>query len=445
MGFWQIPLTKDSAKLTTFITPFECFFFKRLPFAIASAPEHFQNRMVTEVTEGLEGVVCHIDDVLVWGRTQEEHDARLHAALEKIQKAGITLNMEKCDLSKSEVSFLGHVVSASGISPDPGKTEAVKRMQEPMTVSELRSFLGMVNQLGKFIPQLAERDKPLRDLLSKKNCWMWGVEQARAFQDLKDALTSPPVLAMYDSSRECKVSADASSYGLGGVLFQKWDEEWRPIAYMSQSLTPTEQRYAQVEKEALGLTWACERFRNFLIGKHFQLETDHKPLLSLLGSQALDALPPRIQRFRMCLMRYSYSMSHVAGKCLWTADTLSRAPVKREETPADKELFEDTNIYIDMVMDNLPASTAYLEELRDQLQRDSVCARVMQLCIKGWPAHGTGEPALRLYWAERALLTVQDGLLLKGQRLVIPSTMRNDVLAKLHEGHQGVVKCRERA
>ncbi|KAL6455308.1 hypothetical protein MHYP_G00362590 [Metynnis hypsauchen] len=445
MGFWQIPLTKDSAKLTTFITPFGRYFFKRLPFGIASAPEHFQNRMVTEVTEGLEGVVYHMDDVLVWGRTQDEHDARLHATLEKIQKAGITLNIDKCDLSKSEVSFLGHVVSANGISPDPSKTEAVKRMQEPTTVSELRSFLGMVNQLGKFIPQLAERDKPLRDLLSKNNCWMWGVDQARAFQDLKDALASPPVLAMYDPNRECKVSADASSYGLGGVLLQKWNEEWRPIAYMSRSLTPTEQRYAQIEKEALGLTWACERFRNFLIGKHFQLETDHKPLLSLLGSQPLDALPPQIQRFRMRLMRYSYSISHVSGKCLWTADTLSRAPVKRGEVPADKELFEDTNIYVDMVMENLPASTAYLEELRDQLQRDSVCARVMQLCAEGWPAHGINEPALKLYWTERALLTVQDGLLLKGQRLVIPSTMRNDVLNKLHEGHQGEVKCRERA
>ncbi|XP_061920402.1 uncharacterized protein K02A2.6-like [Entelurus aequoreus] len=445
MGFWQIPLTADSAKLTTFITPFGRYYFRRLPFGIASAPEHFQNRMVTEVTEGLEGVVCHMDDVLVWGRTQKEHDARLHATLEKIQKAGITLNVDKCDLSKSEVTFLGHVLSTSGISPDPSKTEAVRKMQEPTTVTELRSFLGMINQLGKFVPQLAERDKPLRDLLSKKNCWVWGVDQARAFQDLKDALTSTPVLAMYDPNRECKVSADASSYGLGGVLLQKWEEEWRPVAYMSRSLTPTEQRYAQVEKEALGLTWACERFRNFLIGKHFQMETDHKPLLSLLGSQALDALPPRIQRFRMRLMRYSYSISHVPGKCLWTADTLSRAPVKREETAADKELFEETNIYADMVLENLPASADYLEELREQLQRDSVCAQVMQLCAEGWPAHGSKEPALRLYWAEQAFLTVQDGVLLKGHRLVIPSTMRNYVLAKLHEGHQGVVKCRQRA
>ncbi|KAK5906498.1 hypothetical protein CgunFtcFv8_002359 [Champsocephalus gunnari] len=277
--------------------------------------------MTTEVTEGLGkarlvGVVCHMDNVLVWGQPQEEHDPRLYAVLEKIQKAGITLNVEKCDISKQEVTYLGHVITASGIRSDPSKTEAVRKMEEPKNVSELRSFLGMVNQLGMFIPQLAERDKPLQDLLSKKNCWLWGIDQARAFQDLKDSLISPPVLAMYDTNRETKVSADASSYGLGSVLLQKLEEDWRPVAYMSRSLTQTEQRDAQVENEVLGLTWNCERFRNFLIGRHFELDTDHKPLLSLLGSQALDALPPWIQRFRMGLMDYSYSITHVPGKSL---------------------------------------------------------------------------------------------------------------------------------
>ena len=202
---------------------------------------------------------------------------------------------------------------------------------------------------------------------------------------------------MYDTNRETKVSADVSSYGLGSVLLQEWEEDWRPVAYMSHSLTQTEQRYAQVEKEALGLTWACERFRNFRIGRHIELETDHKPLLSLLGSQPLDALPPRIQRFRMRLMRYSYSITHVPGKSLWMADTLSRAPVKRDATPDEKEFLESTNIYVDMIIDSLPASMAYLEELKEQLAKDSVCGRVMQLCEEKWPAHSNSEPALKLY------------------------------------------------
>lgn len=315
------------------------------------------------------------------GRTQEEHNARLHAVLEKIQKAGITLNFQKCNLSKQEVTFLEHVISDGGISPDPSKTEAVKKMEEPKNVSELRSFHDMVNQLGKFIPQLAERDKALQDLLSKKNCWLWGLDQARAFQDLKDSLTSPPMLAMFDLNRDTKVSADVTSYDLDSILLQKWKEEWRPVACVSRSLTGTEQRYTQEEKEALSVTWARERLRNFLTTKHFLLEMDLKPLLSLLGSQALDAFPPQNQRFRMCLMRYSYSIAHVLGKSLWMADTLSRAPVKREETNDETDFLENTNIYVDMIKDNLPASTAYLEELKEQLQRDSVCARVMQMCV----------------------------------------------------------------
>uniref|UniRef100_A0A3B1J669 ribonuclease H n=1 Tax=Astyanax mexicanus TaxID=7994 RepID=A0A3B1J669_ASTMX len=403
MGFWQIPLAPDSAKLTTFITPFGRYFFNRLPFGIASAPEHFQNRMATEVTEGLEGVVCHMDDVLVWGQSQDEHDARLRSVLKKMETAGITLNTEKCSLSQREVKFLGHIISDSGVMPDPEKTAAVKDMPEPTNVSELRSFLGMVNQLGKFIPQLVEKDKPLRDLLSKKNCWLWGPDQVKAFNDLKKDLSSTPVLALYDPNKETKLSADASSYGLGSVLLQKWGEQWRPVAYASRSLTQVEQRYAQVEKEALGLTWACERFRDFLIGRYFEMETDHKPLLSLLGAQALDALPPRIQRFRMRLMRYSYKISHVPGKSLWTADTLSRAPLLKKTDNADEELMESTNIYMDSIIEHLPASSTYLDGLREHLKADSVCSRVMTMCQEGWPEFNRCTGPEKQYWGSTCL------------------------------------------
>ncbi|MGL5119430.1 MAG: reverse transcriptase domain-containing protein [Plesiomonas shigelloides] len=126
--------------------------------------------MVTEVTEGLDGVVCHMDDILVWGRSQEEHYEHLHTVLQKVEKASVTLNLDKCSLSQHKVKFLGHIISDSSVQPDPTKTTAVQEMPEPTTIKELRSVLGMVNQLGKFIPLVAEKDKPLRDLLSKKNC-----------------------------------------------------------------------------------------------------------------------------------------------------------------------------------------------------------------------------------------------------------------------------------
>lgn len=441
MGFWQIPLSKDCAHYTTFITPFGRYFFNRLPFGIASAPEHFQNRMVTEVTESLEGVVCHMDDVLIWGSTQAEHDTRAHAVLQRAQAAGITLNTAKCEFSKTKVKFLGYIISADGISSDPEKTRAVREMDSPHNISELRSFLGMVNQLGKFVPNLAEKDKALRDLLSKKNMWYWGPEQQRAFTSLKQELASTPVLQLYDPNKELKISADALSYGLGSVLLQKCRETWVPVAYASRALTSTEQRYAQVEKEALALTWACERFSDFITGLHFELETDHKPLVS---SQALDSLPPRIQRFRMRLMRYRYAIRHVPGKSLTTADTLSRAPLKNGETDGDG-LMEETNIYVDSVIASLPASKTYLSELREQLSADSVCAEVMKYCIEGWPDRSRLDALVRPYWTERAVLSTHNGLLLRGTRLVIPSVMRNRVLEKIHEGHQGIVKCRERA
>ena len=153
-GFWQIPLSEESRLLTTFITPVGQFCFNKLPFGISSAPEHFQKRM-SAVLCGLEGVVCQMDDVLIFGRDQQEHDARLFNALTKISNAGVTLNPEKCEVSKNSIKFLGHVIDANGIYPDPEKTRALHQMSQPSNVSGLRRFLGMANQLGKFSPNLA--------------------------------------------------------------------------------------------------------------------------------------------------------------------------------------------------------------------------------------------------------------------------------------------------
>ena len=284
-GFWQIKLSKESALLATFITPFGRFCFNRLPFGITSAPEYFQKRM-SSILSGLEGVVGMVDDILVSGSTQQQHDQRLEKVLDKIGEAGVTLNAAKCAFSQPSVRFLGQLVDETGINPDPEKVKAVQAMKEPTNISELRRFLGMVNQLAKFSPSTAETTKPLRDLLSKKNAWTWGDSQQRAFNKVKQELSSAPTLALYDSQRETVVAADASSYSPGAVLTQKQsDGSYRPVVYASRALTPTKQRYAQIEKEALALTWACERFEEYLLGMKFQLHTDHKPLVPILGSR----------------------------------------------------------------------------------------------------------------------------------------------------------------
>ena len=190
----------------------------------------------------------------------------------------------------------------------------------------------MCNQLSKFAPNLADKTKPLRQLLNKRSQWVWEQPQRSALREVKETLTTRPVLALFNQTRETIVSADASSYGLGAVLLQRQqDGELKPISYISRSLTPTEQRYAQIEKEALAFTWACERFADFLLGMEFHIHTNHKPLVPLFGSKNLDELPIRVQRFRL---RYRFTISHVPGASLKVADALSRAPCS-EAQPAD--------------------------------------------------------------------------------------------------------------
>ena len=300
-GFWQIPLAKDSRLLTTFVTPYGWFCFNKLPFGISSAPEVFQCQM-NDILSGLPGVLFHIDDILVFGATPTEHDHRLQAVLDRIKAAEITLNAEKCQFSRRHIIFLGHVLDQDGISPDPQKTAVISAMSPPSSVTELQRFMGMVNQMTKFSPNIAHNSKALRNLLSTKNSWIWETTQTESFNKLKREISSPRVLALYDPAAKTKVSADTSAYGLGAVLLQQQKDQWRPITFGSRLLTETELRYAQIEKEALALTRALEKFSEYTLGKLVQLETDHKPLILLLGQKSLDLLPPRVLRFRLRLM-----------------------------------------------------------------------------------------------------------------------------------------------
>ena len=286
-GFHQMRLDEKSQELTTFITPFGRFCYKRFPFGICSGPEVFHREM-THIVADIPGVICDIDDILISGKDKEEHNQRLRKVLERLTEAGATLN-EKFVFSVSSVKFLGHTISAEGIKVNPAKVEAIRNSPQPTNVAELRRLLGMVNHVGKFAPNLAETTKPLRELLKKESDWTWDSQQAKAFTTLKSQLSTAPVLAHYHPGKPTKVSADSSSYGLGAVLLQQEEKHWRPGFYASRSLSETEQRYAQVEKEALAVTWACEKFQDFLVGlTQFCIETAHKPLLPLLKTKQLD-------------------------------------------------------------------------------------------------------------------------------------------------------------
>ncbi|KAK7096429.1 hypothetical protein V1264_005727 [Littorina saxatilis] len=441
-GFYQIPLDEDSQLLTTFITPFGRYCYTRLPFGISSGPEVFQ-RTMTQLLSGQSGVICDIDDLLIYGRNQKEHDDNLDHVLRKLENAGVTLNAEKCQFSKETIKFLGHVVSRDGIAIDPDKVAAIKNFPRPANISDLRRLLGMVNHVSKFAGStLSEDVKPLRDLLKKDNDWSWDSMQETAFQNIKTKLMSAPVLAHYSPDRKTVVSADASSYGLGAVLFQKQtDETLKPVFYASRSMTPTEQRYAQVEKEALAATWACEKFSVYITGlADLTIETDHKPLLALLKTKNLDELTPRIQRFRMRLMRYLYKIVYTQGKNLITADALSRAPTQ-EPGETEKKLEEEGDLLIHQVIGNLPATERRLEEIRKETGQDPLCETLKKYTQEGWP-YSCPEEKLKAFWAVRHEISIHEGLLLYGSRIIIPETLRKDVLQKVHAGHQGIVKCR---
>ena len=387
-----------------------------------------------------------MDDILIFGTSQQEHNLRLTTVLERIASSGVTLNKAKCQINQTSILFCGYIINSTGVRPDPVKTEAITNMPVCKNVGDVRRFLGMANQLGHFTPNLAELSQPLHELLHKNRAWCWDSAQQQALDSIKKELSCPPVLALYNPNSETCVSADASSFGLGAVVCQKQaNRQWRPIAYQSRSMTPTEQRYAQIEKEALAVTWACERFSHYLRGAKFHVETDHKPLVPLLSTKLLDELPPRILRFRLRLMKYDFHIHHVPGKNLNTADTLSRAPTS-STTQDDNDLQDEASAFVAVVTNTLPATDQRLAEIQACQERDEICSAITKFCSDGWPEKHQLPASLKLYWPHRAKFNLNhEGLLLCGQRIVIPAALQAQVLQQLHTGHQGLTKCRQRA
>ena len=444
-GFWQIPLSEESRPLTTFMSPFGRYWFNKLPFGISSAPELFQKRMST-ILRGLEGVVCQMDDVLVFGHTTAEHDKRLMAALKRIKEAGVTLNRDKCSFGQRQIKFLGHVITQQGISADPDKIKAMTEMKVPKTVTDLRRFLGVVNHLHKFSPNLATLAQPLQELLCKNRQWKWEASQESAFTAVKQELATPTVLRLYDPNAETKISADASSYGLRAVLLQRNDsaDSWKPVAYFSRTLTEPERHYAQIEKEALATTWACEKFVDYILGKRIWIETDHKPLVPLFSKKNLDQMLPRVLRFRLRLNRFDFSIHHTPGKDLHLADTLSRAPVL---PPGNNSIafVQDVESFVQTVIAALPARVDRLQQYRDAQTTDAVCSKLKTYCITGWPEKRQLPSEMKPYWSHQGELTIVDNLLLCDHRIVVPVTLQAQTLDKIHQGHQGIQRCRAQA
>ncbi|KAK3091772.1 hypothetical protein FSP39_022529 [Pinctada imbricata] len=442
-GFHQIPLDEDSCHLTTFITPFGRYCFTRVPFGITSASEIFQRKM-SELLKGLIGVEVIIDDILIHAATMHEHDERLSKALERIKASGMKLNRDKCEFRKPEIEYLGHVISADGVKPSYARIEAIRELPAPTNVTELRRIIGMINYLGRFVPNMATIISPITELLKEDVAWTWDFPQQKSFEEVKKLLTNSPVLAFYDANKSTIVSADASSFGLGAALFQIDDGELKPVAFCSRKLTPAEMKYAQIEKECLASVWACEKFSCYLVGlDSFTLYTDHKPLIPLMNTQDLDRTPLRCQRLLMRLRRFNVKAEHVSGKKLFVPDTLSRSPIDK---PSNNELADEVAAYVHSVESTRPISDQKLDQIRMETAKDPTLQEVMSYTRFGWPNHSRSmKDECKEYYSSRSKLSISEGLVIYRHRITIPEVLRSEIIEKIHEGHQGINKCRERA
>ena len=281
-AYQQLELDEASKPYLAISTHRGLYQYTRLPYGVASTPAQFQKVMDT-ILQGIPGVLCYIDDILITGSSDSEH---LQNVLKRLKQRGVRVKKQKCKYMAASVEYLGHCIDSEGLHATEGKLQAILKAPSLRNVQELRSFLGLVNYYGKFIPNLSTVLHPLNDLLRQNVRWKWTAACEQAFAAAKQGLASSKVLTHYDPALPLKMAGDASAYGVGAVISHIMpDGTERPIAFASRTLSTSERNYAQVEKEALSLVFGIRRFHNYLYGRTFTLVTDHKPLTSILGSK----------------------------------------------------------------------------------------------------------------------------------------------------------------
>ena len=394
--------------------------------------EVFQREMKIHFGD-LKGVEIVVDDILVHDRDMEEHNKRLEAVLARARKLNLMLNKEKSHIGQSEVNYVGHRLTADGVRTTEERIIAITNMRDPTNHQELETILGMVGYVSKFIPHLSSLTAPLRNL-KKDDEWHWGPAQAAALQAIQDSLTSNKVLKFFDVNRPVLISVDASTRGLGGALIQ----DGRVVAYASRSLTPTEECYAQFEKEALAVVFGCTKFHKMIYGKSdVTIESDHKPLEAIMSKPIYKA-PMRIQRMLLKLQPYDFKLVHVSGKSIGLADCLSRLP---QDNQGDRLLDDDLMICsVEML------AGGQHEEIAKATREDATSRELIQVIRQGWPnTKPEVSPAIRPYWDYRDELSVYNDLIVRGDRIVIPTRERVRILKLLHRGHLWMVKTKQRA
>ena len=487
-GYWQVAMHESDKPKTAFsVGPLGFYECNRMAFGLSNAPSTFQRLM--ELTMGeihLKECLIYLDDIIIFSDTLEKHFTRLESVFQRLESAGLKLKGSKCEFFQREVNYLGHIVSEHGVHTDPEKISALKDWKVPSSLKELRSFLGFAGYYRRFIPGFSSLAKPLNDLLighptnkgakSAKSSasWVWGPAQQQAFDDLIQKLTSAPVLAYVDFSKPLILNTDASSVGLGAVLYQECDGKERVVAYASRGLRKSERNYPAHKLEFLALKWAVvDKFHDYLYGNKFRVRTDNNPLTYAFTTAKLDALS---HRWLAALSTYNFSIQYRSGKQNTDADALSRLPETSSESTsimfpeAIKALFQATLadveelpavecVSLSQQSSDEPESGPDLAlgsqisdvDWKEEQRKDIAINRVIEILESGHRLTrrqtALESESVRSYLREWDRLFLRNSVLYrKGsvgstqvEQLVLPDVFRELVFRALHDdcGHQG--------
>ena len=468
-GYFQVPLDKSSQNLTVFITPWGRYKSLVAPMGCVASGDEY-NRRADAAFSGVQQIVRVVDDILRFDRTFPGHVKGVCAVLQAAMDAGITLDLEKFKFGRRKVEWVGYVIQRGGYTVEPGKLKAIADFPIPRDLTDLRSFNGLVEQLAGFSREIAALRDPLRPLMSSKNPFEWTQHHTDAFNAVKRALVSAPVLAPFDVTRETMLQVDASvRNGMGYVLLQKHGEIWKLIDANSRWCTDTESCYSVTELELAAVEWAIRKCKLYLLGlpRPFNLVVDHQALVTILDKHTLGKIEnDKIRRIKERLSKYVFVTSWKKGKEHAIPDALSRFPVN-QPTPEDLAVGEEIQLQlrrgfiravrrIDEYSDEEelmevdvrpnPSRDLLLESLRSTASNDREYAELIEAVTTGF-IRGRDKlpPHVRQFWAMRNDLSVDDGLVIYGSRIIVPKASRADVLRRLHAAHQGIVRTKARA
>lgn len=437
-AFYHVRLAERSRELTTFMAERGMYRFKRLNFGVNSAPEIFQGAM-EKVFQGLDGLVIFLDDILIFAATMAEAQQRSQQVMERVRANNLTLNEAKCERFKEELKFLGHRLSAEGFKIDEGKVDSVRSFRRPETASELKSFLGLASYLSLYIPRFGNVTAPLWEATTK-NGFFWGDEQEEAFKDTKAAIINCTLGQGFFSNDDLTVLyTDASPKALGAVLVQYNDRgEARVISFASKALSPTEQRYAQTQREALAIVWAVEHFYYFLMGRHFTVRTDAQGISFIINREKETSrrAMSRADGWALRLSAFDFSVEFIKGN-FNIADPSSRlAPGEEGEfveryTSAELGCFSASLNAVDFA-----GAEISLPEVSAAISDDEELALTRDALINNeWPQETV---LMGKYWDVRESLVMNSGVVARNGAVVLPASLRRRAMELAHDGHPGI-------